>query len=392
MNISIICHDFRPSNINRLPWKYIYEIASYLSQNHKITVITNSSDEDLVKEDFDIDLNVITVKKLFKPLKGETNELIDVLEREKPDKCVLLTGLTSFLRREFKIKQPTIGIFTSPTYPLMTLLKNIGIKDSLNYRRYTFIHYLNGLIPNYFVRKWGNSYEKMIFLSEYSEKKLIQKGFPDQKTHLIPCGIDDTFFHQPSSETVQTIRKKINPDNIPLIMYFTSPLTLRGTDTLLKAFARVLKTKNSRLVFLSRMDNKKLQDEVNKLEKIIKKEDIMEKVTIISEKLNIDEVKNYVSAADIICLPFKIIISDFPVSIIEAQLLGKTVISTDVAGIGEYVNESLLSKPNNHENLAETIIKELNLKQKSNEYSKENKSINTWENSFKDFDSILNSK
>lgn len=363
MKIAIICPNFKESNINRLPWKYIYHLATYLNQEYETVIITDSNSSIQ-------NLRIINVEKLFHPLKGETKELLDILESENPDKCIMLTGLTSFLRREFKIQQPTIGIFTSPIYTLKELIRNIGIKDSIKYRNYIFIHFLNALIPNYFVKKWEKSFEKMIFLTEYTERKLIEKGFPQKKAVIIKCGIDETFNNRADPEKVKKLREKINPNNIPLIMYLTSPLTLRGTDTLLKAFIKLRETKKCRLVFLSRMDSEELQKEVNILENIAKKNNVTKYVDIISEKLDLEEVKCYVSAADIICLPFKIVISDFPVSIIESPLLGKVVISTDVAGISEFIEQDKLSRPNNIEDLAKVLIRHLdkNLKRNNSNY------------------------
>ena len=49
----------------------------------------------------------------------------------------MLLGLTSFLRKEFKINKPVIGIFTSPLYSIRELIGNIGLIDSFKYRKYT---------------------------------------------------------------------------------------------------------------------------------------------------------------------------------------------------------------------------------------------------------------
>lgn len=355
MKIVIICPNFQKSNTRKLPWKYIYKIALNLSKKHEIVLITDSN-----KRDID-EIEIISVKKLFTPLKGETEELLNVIKQENPDKYIMLLGLTSFLRREFKIKKPVIGIFTSPVYSIRELIRNIGIKDSLNYRNYTGIHYINALIPNYFVRKWGNKFEKIVFLSDYTKEKLISKGLNENNTILIPLGIDKTFLKAPKIENVKSIKKEINPENIPVIMYFTSPLTLRGTDTLVKAFAKVRKKIPSKLIFLSRMDYGELSKEEKILKEIAKKEGISDSMEILSKYLNPEEIKEYLSAADIICLPFKIVISDVPVSILEAMAQKKPVISTNVVSIPEILKDNgIIVEPNNPDQLFDSILRILN--------------------------------
>lgn len=355
MKIAIICPDFQKSNLKKLPWKYVYEVAKYLSKYHEIMVITDA-------EKLDIDnLKVARVSKIFVPLNGESAELLDLIKKEDPDKCVMLLGLTSFLRREFKINKPVIGIFTSPPYKILELIKNIGIRDSIKYRKYTTIHYLNALIPNYFVKKWQEKFEKIVFLSDYSQKIIISKGLNKNKAVLIPLGLDETFFNAPDSENVDKLRKNVNPDKIPIIMYFTSPLTLRGTDTLVKAFAKVRNKMPCKLIFLSRMDYKELSKEDMILKDLAKKEGIEGSVQIVSKYLNSEEIKKYLSIADVVCLPFKIVISDVPVSILEVMALKRPLISTEVACIPEMVNKkSFLVKPNNSEILADNILKLLN--------------------------------
>ncbi|MDI6644162.1 MAG: glycosyltransferase family 4 protein [Methanobacteriaceae archaeon] len=364
MKIAIICPDFQKSNIRKMPWKYIYEIAKYLGKKHEIVIITDSNKQDIEK------MNIKSIKKLFSPMKGETEELLDILYQENPDKCIMLLGLTSFLRREFKINKPVIGIFTSPIYSIKELIKNIGMKDSLKYRKYTAIHYLNALIPNLFVKKWTKKFDKIIFLSKYTQKKMISKGLCKSNSVLIPVGIDKSFLNWPEIENVENVRKRINPYNLPIVMYFTSPLTIRGTDILVKAFSKVRKEIPSKLIFLSRRDYEELHKEEIILKEIAAKKGISNSIEIISKDLTPKEIKEYISASDIICLPFKIVISDIPVSILEGMALNKPVISTNVACVTEMLNgNGLIVNTNDSEDLANSIIELINNKSLFNKIS-----------------------
>lgn len=348
MKILIICPGFQRSNIRKQPWRYIYEIARYFQKDNEVTLITDNS------EKFP-EFNIINIKKLFIPLNGESKELLDVINEISPDRCIMLMGLSSFLRIGYKINQPVIGVFTSPLYSIGELIRTVGLRDLIEYRRYTFIHIVNSLIPSYFIRKWSHCFEKMVFLSQDTEKKMIKKGFPKEKSVFIPCGIDSEFLNKPEISAIEKIKTKLSPEETPILMYFTSPLTLRGTDTLIKAFANVEKIKDCKLVFLSRIDYNDSFKEQEKLKKLAQKKNVLEKVEFLSDYLEPDEIKLYLSAADIICLPFKIILSDVPISILEAMALGKVVISSKVACIPEIIHNSQLIV-DNPEELSEQIL------------------------------------
>ncbi|WP_321422015.1 glycosyltransferase family 4 protein [uncultured Methanobacterium sp.] len=350
MKIIIICPDFQKSNIRKLPWKYVYEIAKYLSKKHKVTVITDSDKMDLDE------IKIVSLKRLFIPLIGETEELLNIIKKENPDKCIMLLGLSSFLRKDFKIDKSVIGIFTSPIYSINDLITNVGIKNSVKYRKYTFIHYLNALIPGYLVRKWGNKFDQLIFLSKDTQKKLIQAGLPPEKAFFLPPSVDDEFFLSPKHEDVDKIKIRINPENVPVIMYFTSPLTLRGTDILVKAFSRVRKRMTCKLVFLSRIDHNELLKEEEILNKIATREGINDSIEIISTYLSLEQIKGYLATSNVVCLPFKIVLSDIPVSILEAMALEKPVISTNVGCIPEILEKNGITvNPNDPNDLADSL-------------------------------------
>ena len=156
-------------------------------------------------------------------------------------------------------------------------------------------------------------------------------------------------------------------------MYFTSPLTLRGTDTLVKAFAKVRKEKKCKLIFLSRIDDPELKKEEIILKKIARKYNVLDSMKIYSDYLSHNDLKKYISTADLVCIPFKIVISDVPISILEAMSLGKPVISTNVASIPELLSNGVTINANDPKSLAKCILILLNNQKLINELGKKNK-------------------
>ena len=368
MKIGIICFDFNEKNIRKQPWKYVYEIAKGLIHHgHDVFIIT---DGDNGKYSFD-EIRIISVQKLFVPLIGEAREVLDLLEKENPDKVIMLLGLTSFLRVKFNIKQSVIGILTSPIYSPLEIIKNVGIYDFIKYRKYTFIHFINSLIPKILIKKWSERFDYIVVLSKKTKKRFIEKGVSYNKVIVIPPGIDGIFLNH----TNKDVKSNIIPNDKPIIMYYTSPLTLRGTDTLVKSLPYILNKKDVNLLILSRPDDEEVLKEEEKLKKIAKKLNVSNKLIIISKYLPPNEVKDYVNSADILVLPFKIVLSDVPLSILEAMALGKVVISTDVDGIPELLEgRGVIVKPNDPKELGEAIVSILNdgkLKEKLSKNAKE---------------------
>lgn len=353
MKVAVICFGFKESNLRKQPWRYVYEIARGLkARGHNVFVITNSPKNTAIEG-----IPVFGVKKISTIFKGESGEVLQILKKEKPDRVIMVLGMTSFLRTSFKIEQPVIGISTSPIYSVGELIRNLGIVDLIKYHRYTAIHIINSIVPGFLVKKWSKKFEYIVVLSKRNQERLIKKGVPREKVIVIPPGIDKEFLKLPEREKIERIRSEISPDGVPIVMYYTSPLTLRGTDTLVRSLPYLLKEKEVKLLILSRPDYNSVLKEERKLKKLAEKLDVERNLVIISKHLPPEDVKAYVSSADVVALPFKLVISDVPLSILEAMALGKVVIGTDVDGIPEIVeNRGVIVRPNNPKELANAVV------------------------------------
>lgn len=386
MKVCVICFEFKEENLRRQPWKYIYEISKgFIKESIEVVLITNTESDDISG------IKIRTVKNLNSFI-GETNEVLDILEYENPDVVIMNLGLTSFLRLNFKINTSVVGVLTSPIYSLKEVL-NVGIREYIKHYNHISIHFVGALIPRFLIRKFTNKFDYIVVLSEYNKKKLERIGIKTKVLTILP-GIDKFYLDIPDKNKVKNIKMKINPKNLPSVMYFTSPLTLRGTDTLIEAFSKIRSEKNSKLIILSRLEHKELINEENLLLKIAKNKGVYDSLKVISDYLTPKEIKEYICVADIICLPFKIVISDIPLSILEAMAMGKPVVSTNIGCIPEILNKStVLSKPNNPNDLADKILQLLENKELSKYIGDNNKrymkNYPNWEKTQKKFLGII---
>lgn len=367
MKVCFICFEFREENIRRQPWRYIYEISKGLAHNGVEIVVITDAPRKMIG-----DVKIRNIEKLTSPFRVR-KELIEAIREENPDIVITLLGMTNFLslsRLKNRLNKPIVGILTSPIYSFRDVLK-VGASELIRHRNYLAIHILGALIPRFMMRMSAMQYDCIVTLSEENRRKLERIRVKSKLLTIRP-GIDDHFLKLPNREKVEKIRQEINPKSLPMIMYFTSPLTLRGTDTLVKAFIKVRKIMPSKLVILSRLDHKELIKEEAILRKIAIKGGISDSIEIVSKILTPDDMTAFLSVTDIVSLPFKLVISDAPISILEAMALGKPVISTKVGSIPELLEgRGLVVEPNNHKELYDAIIKLLKDKELCSKLGKE---------------------
>jgi len=170
------------------------------------------------------------------------------------------------------------------------------------------------------------------------KKSLVKYGVNEEKIYVFPVSFDSKEF-MPELYDVPRIRKELGlPVEEFVITYLGSPLTIRGTDTLIKA-AQSLKRqlKKFRILILSRTESLSEKNEEKYLLSLINKFDLSERVHLVSGVLSPNVVKKYVAASDIITLPFKIVQSEPPLAILESMALGKPVITTTTCGLPELI-------------------------------------------------------
>jgi len=233
----------------------------------------------------------------------------------------------------------------------------LGLNEIIRHFRYLLIHIIGAITPRFLIRRGMNSFERIVVLSEANKKRLEDYGVGSGRVQVIPPGIDESDLKLPEKREVNEFRKRVSPKGVPIILYFGSPLTLRGPDTLIRAFTEVCKKFPSKLIILSRLEHKELVKEEDILRRIAKKKGIIDYVEIISGFLERKELRKYITVADLVCLPFKLVISDIPITILEAMAIGKPTISTNIDGITELLGEQgMIVKPCNSVELAKSIM------------------------------------
>jgi len=300
MNICIICFRFRSENLNKQPWRYILELAKGIREEHVgVKVISNGTKSESQVVD---GVEVRYVRASDRTLHS-SQETLSVLQQENPDVIIMLIGLLDLLKRKKRLGKPIIAIMTSPLYTVSQILR-LGAGEFLSHSRVIYIHLLTAILPRLCLGRGAKFYDHFVVLSEANKTRLLRGGVSSQKVTVLRPGIHDSDLTLPSLSEVKRMKAEFSPDGSPIILYFGSPLTLRGTDTLLEAFAQV--TPPSRLLILSRLDDQLAISEHQKLQRMIRDYGLTDRVIVKSSLLDRSELKTQVCAADVVCLPLSL--------------------------------------------------------------------------------------
>lgn len=292
-------------------------------------------------------------------------ELISVVEEEDPDILAAMVGTTSVLYARFfkHLRKPIVGVFTSPIYNLndFTCLSFREIMANLSD---LWNHLLGLIIPRTLIRVTLNSniFSKVIVQSVMTKLRLIEIGVFPQKIVHIPPGINRFSGSDLTPQAREAIERVVDTARTKeefTILYYGSPLTIRGIDTVVQAFEFFhRKQPRSRLVILSRLERPQLASKEAALREALKRNNLEDSVTLHSGFLKREKILSELLAADVVVLPFKFVVSDVPLSVLDTLSLGIPLISTRVDGIPEFLEKcGLIVNPNRPKELSRMICR-----------------------------------
>jgi len=190
--------------------------------------------------------------------------------------------------------------------------------------------------------------DAVITVSPKLERTISKARGKKKKTAMILNAVDEN--ELVSSIGRQGVREQlgINPDCITLGVFGRlSPE--KGQHIMLEAFSSVVE-KQSNIHLLLVGDGQERQS----LENLAKKKNIMSKVSFVGYQRY---MRDYYDASDLVVLPS--LTEGLPNVVLEAMCLGKPVISTDVGGVREIINDGQngwIVETGNHEQLATKIV------------------------------------
>jgi hypothetical protein len=360
-NILFTVFDLNDTNYMKMPWVLFMKTLPIIAEkmpNVRFYILTDTKNCITVKKLIEKEnLKVISVSKpiLRYPYKGLLGTLKTLHEKLSIDTLVALSGwnlsVWKSVVNKLRINNLVLIVLT-PVYKLNELSK-ISMDYLISYLKYgelvDLIYFIKlifeNIIMRYFLKAVGSLDKVKVIVASENSRALFQRhGFESFKISF-----------KLKFNIAQDLTFSSQHRDIPIIAYFGPPLMARGYDMVLE-LARTSQDMNFVL---------NLREPLPLIvRKSIKHKDIRNLKIVIkffrsTEEL-IDEARKY----DLILLPFRFVVSDFPLVVIELLCSGRLVITTQYSHVDVVKAPNLImldlaqvKKPNIIKRLAEKRIK-----------------------------------
>ncbi|GAA5530964.1 glycosyltransferase family 4 protein [Herpetosiphon gulosus] len=315
------------------PWRYLCEVAAQLQQHgHAVTIISTGSDAASL-------VYGIPLIRLASIVAHPKNQALQAaLHACNPEVVLWHLGKTSMLHGVYHYPGVVnIGIFTSPLYQLSQLW-DIGMGRLLKNYELGAIHLAGALIPSQIFQQGyrRQQFDHVVVQTQTTKAHLRALGIPEHDMTVLLPGVDPDWLAKPPHASDDRDALGFHPSDHVLV-YFGSPAPLRGLHTLFHAFRAARRQHPAlRLLILSRRHPRELQRADAQLGHILQHPEIAPFVRIVSGYLPAQELVRHVTLADSVALPFDLVPSDAPLSLLEAHALGKPLITTAISCLPEF--------------------------------------------------------
>jgi len=343
--------NFSQQNILKQPWRVTYELSQHLAKHgHEVVIFTDIIDKIEFKD------NLVEVKYVNYGYLRSKIKLIKPFIKNFDILLYFGNSLSGIYLKGLKDIHLPLVLYISSAHYSFSELRCLSLKELASHS----LHLYSSLPPlSYVVRLLNKDTISMIVVPNNSlKKRLVEYGVNEHKILVFPVGFNAKEYLEGESNLVNSREKLGFSSEEFIVTYLGSPLTIRGTDTLIKATYLLNKwLKKFKVLLLLRVDSKGEMKEEIFLRSLIKKLNLSSKFFVTSGILSRERVKEYIYASDVITLPFKIVQSEPPLSILESMALGKPVITTRTCGLPELIgnDKGVLVKPNSPKDLALAI-------------------------------------
>jgi len=254
-------------------------------------------------------------------------EVRAVLDAVAPDRVIVLTTPLNLMFSSWYqfVRCELIAFLTYPFYTHAELARALP-----HLRRDDFVTYgRHALVPKLlWARTLRKYYSAVIAQSHRTATRVANATGPMIKAHSLHAGLDLGFW-APGNDSATRARSAVR------FLYVGSAKAIRGFNVLLGAF-KLLDGLDVELRVLARGSSASEVDAL--MEKIDKHVGpTKNRVTVAGGWMERDAYREELRAADVAVLPFVLVPSELPVSVIECIACGTPVIATDIDGLPDAV-------------------------------------------------------
>jgi len=364
MRICLIAAGLTAHNRHLQPWRYLLATAHALSQQGHVLLLI--SDRRSAEPDGGtLDGLPLQVCAGVRWMDGDARRLARSLRAEA---VLWHLGRTSFLhaanngRRRKKSAPPTIGLFTSPLYRPHELFR-CGVGALCRDLHLSAAHLLGLLVRGRTIaRALGEGrLQGLVVECEHTRVRLVGCGTMPDRVHVIRPAIDPLWLRtQLSADERRAVRCELGYRDDDLVVGTFGPVApLRGLPDLLAALALARgRCPRLRLLAFCRWRPGERRTASRALARQMVRLGAGEWAQVVGGWTPPAVLARCLAACDLVALPFRLVPSDVPLSVLEAMALGRPVIVTSTGCLPELVprGTGLVVPPAQASALAEAVL------------------------------------
>ncbi len=342
-NILIISPGHGPDRISRQPWAYLQGIADQLARReHNVVVVGDGPLGDGIIEGSIQFEEVDSVR--------DVDVVVDIARSVKADVCLWSVGPTSTIflaRRLTNIADTMIAVVPGPLYLPGDLLTQLSLRDLIDFPSYASLA-ASSVVPQAgFARFLRNNFDCAVAPTRTIVEVIISGGFNRDKTLHIPHGSDCGILT--TATNAESFRDEIpTPPNGRYVVNFGPPRPIRGATDFVEGVLTA-RANGSDLtgVMLARLDDEDDRERFDDILADLASRGERDAFVVTETYLTPYELKTFLRGASAVVLPYRIVQSTVPISILEGLGLERPVITTDVNGARELVPDPKWTVPPN---------------------------------------------
>jgi len=340
MIIAFCLPQFKSENSSLQPWLTVEKLADRFANNgHKVHVITDAHRVKLKNG-----ISIHGVRSLWGTNK---KEIKNILKKILPDILIISVTPFSLFTSQWYPKIKKIKLYAFVSYPLYNITE---IKRALPYLTWgeKLSYGRNLLVP---ARVWGRKFDDLfdgIFCqSERTGKRIKKQVLSKKSVHVIPPGIDKDLWNG-----IIYLKKKV--DERTVFLYTGGIGKIRGLPIILDAFSKICRPDMKLKILVRGAEN----PEIREIKEKVMRRQISGNVAVTGGWLEKDDLKKEIKKASAVLLPFILVPSELPVTVMEVISCGIPVIVSDIDGLPDAVgNAGIVVKQADVNSLADAMMR-----------------------------------
>lgn len=318
MRIAFCIYGFSADVTRLQPWLTILHVANYLSEHGWDVHILTDADTD----NFLDGIKIHVIDSLRATNKEQVWRMLDAIGAER---CVVLTTPLNLASSGWYKYLPKrlVAFLSYPFYTnaeLLRALPHLTLEDIKTYYRHAFIPRV----------VWGGNlrryYKSVIAQSPRTANRVADAAGAEMTRYAIPAGIDLDVWKPCDS------RQEL-PAGKTRYLYLGWTKAIRGFDVLVRAF-RDMAGPDTELLVLARGAT---DEELAATQHRLAAAGLDKSVRFIGGWMSQEDLRREISQASVVVLPFVLVPSELPVSVMECIACGTPVIGTDIDGLPDTI-------------------------------------------------------